>query len=84
MFFSTFSLKLTEDIWTELLKYWMAELEYTKAVQESQVKIYPKIDLGKLCKQSIVFGYSGKTSPNLFLVCCTPSWMNKFVLQSII
>ena len=40
----------------------MAVHEYTKPVQESQVKNYPKIDLGKLCKQSIVFGYSGITS----------------------
>ena len=37
----------------------MAVKKYTKPVQESQVKNYPKIDLGKLCKQSIVFGYSG-------------------------
>ena len=69
-----------EDIWTELLKYRMAVKKYTKPVQESQVKIYPKIDLGKLCKQSIVFGYSGITSLDLFLVCCPTSWMNKFVL----
>jgi len=62
----------------------MAVEKYTKPVQESQVKNYPKIDFGKLCKQSTVFGYSGITSPDLFLVCCTPSWMNKFVLQSII
>ena len=40
----------------------MAVKKYTKPVQESQVKNYPKIDLGKLCKQSIVFGYSGITS----------------------
>ena len=40
----------------------MAVQKYTKPVQESQVKNYPKIDLGKLCKQSIVFGYSGITS----------------------
>ena len=40
----------------------MAVKKYTKNVQESQVKNYPKIDLGKLCKQSIVFGYSGITS----------------------
>ena len=40
----------------------MAVEKYTKPVQESQVKNYPKIDLGKLCKQSIVFGYSGITS----------------------
>ena len=40
----------------------MAVKKYTKPVQESQVKNYPKIDLGKLCKQSIVFGYSGTTS----------------------
>ena len=40
----------------------MAVKKYTKPVQESQVKNYPKIDLGKLCKQAIVFGYSGITS----------------------
>jgi len=40
----------------------MAVKKYTKPVQESQLKYYPKIDLGKLCKQSIVFGYSGITS----------------------
>ena len=40
----------------------MAVKKYTKPVQESKVKNYPKIDLGKLCKQSIVFGYSGITS----------------------
>ena len=40
----------------------MAVKKYTKPVQESQIKNYPKIDLGKLCKQSIVFGYSGITS----------------------
>ena len=40
----------------------MAVEKYTKPVQESQVKNYPNIDLGKLCKQSIVFGYSGITS----------------------
>ena len=40
----------------------MAVKKYTKPVQECQVKIYPKIDFGKLCKQSIVFGYSGITS----------------------
>ena len=40
----------------------MAVKKYTKPVQESQVKNYPKIDLGKLCKQSIVFGFSGITS----------------------
>ena len=51
----------------------MAEKKYTKPVQECQVKIYPKIDSGKLCKQSIVFGYSGITSSDLFLVCCSPS-----------
>ena len=51
----------------------MAVKKYTKPVQECQVKIYPKIDFGKLCKQSIVFGYSGITSSDLFLVCCSPS-----------
>ena len=40
----------------------MTVKKYTKPVQESQVINYPKIDLGKLCKQSIVFGYSGITS----------------------
>jgi hypothetical protein len=51
----------------------MAVEKYTKPVQESQVKNYPKIDFGKLCKQSTVFGYTGITSPDLFLVCCSPS-----------
>ena len=57
----------------------MAVEKYTKPVQESQVKNYPKIDFGKLCKQLIVLGYSNsfwiqwKTIPDLFLVCCTPS-----------
>ena len=51
----------------------MAVEKYTKPVQESQVKNYPKIDSGKLCKQSIVFGYTGITSLDLFLVCCSPS-----------
>ena len=32
----------------------MAVKKYTKPVQESQVKNYPKIDFGKLCKQSTV------------------------------
>jgi len=51
----------------------MAMEKYTKPVQESQVKNYPKIDFGKLCKQSTVFGYSGKKSPDLFLVCFSKS-----------
>ena len=80
MFFQHFLLVLTEDIWTELLKYLMAVQRYTKPVQESQVKNCPNIGLGKLCRQSIVLGYSEK----MFLVCCSPSWMNKFLLQSII
>ena len=44
----------------------MAVKKYTQPVQECQVKNYPKIDLGKLCKQSTVFGYSGKQSQICF------------------
>ena len=51
----------------------MAVEKYTKPVQACQVKICPKIDFGKLCKESTVFGYSGITSSDLFLVCCSPS-----------
>ena len=35
-------------------------------VQEGQIKNYPRIDLGKLCKKSIILGYSGTTRPDLF------------------
>ena len=41
----------------------MAVREYTKPVQESQVKNYPKIDLGKFCNQSIDFGYKWNNKP---------------------
>ena len=35
-------------------------------VQESQINKYPKIGLGKLCKKSIILGYTGTTRPDLF------------------
>ena len=55
----------------------MAVEKYTKPVQESQVKNYPKIDSGKLCRQSTVFGYSGKQSQICFwFVVHQVEWTN--------
>ena len=41
-------------------------------VQEGQIKNYPRIDLGKLCKKSIILEYSGTTRPDLFY-CLLPT-----------
>ena len=35
-------------------------------VLEGQINNYPRIGLGKLCKESIILGYSGTTRPDLF------------------
>ena len=44
----------------------------SRTVKEGQINNYPRIGLEKLCKKSIILGYSGTTRPDLFY-CLLPT-----------